>query len=246
MTWNDVVTASLKRINVIQANETPSPTDAADAFLRLQDWVESILQNDALTIPFLNRTTWTISATKGTLASPYTVGTGGDVSFLRPTILDDIRYQDTSTSPTTERSLVVLTDDAWEKIPQKNLTATLPQYAYYNPTYASSLGSLYLWPVPSQSNLQGVLYSPAGIAKPAALTDTILLPPGYLRFIRDNLAVELASEWRDSLPADPGLIKSAAESKAAIKRINMRPLDMTIDNALTSPKRGCYDINVGP
>lgn len=240
-TWADLITASLKRINVLQANESPSPEDQADAFLRLQDLMES-WQTERLTQAYILRTTWTITSTKGTLASPYTVGTGGDINVLRPVIIDHVNYQDTSVTPTLERPLSYLTDDAWAAIPQKNLTGALPVACYYNPTYASGLGSIYLWMIPTQANLQGVLYAPSATATPVNLTDTVLLPPGYKRFIRENLAVELATEFLQNVPVDPTLVHSAMESKAQIKVANMRPLDMSIDAALTL-RNGIYDIN---
>lgn len=240
ITVRDLITAALRRINVLQAGAVPTPEDLADAFLRLQDLMDA-WQTERLTIPFVQRTTWTITSTKGTLALPYTVGTGGDVNVLRPTIINWIRYQDTSVSPTAEYSLQMLTDDEWAAIQQKNLTSPLPVAAYYNPTYASNLGSLYLWQVPTSTTLQGVLYAPAGIAKFGSVDDVIILPPGYSRFIRENLAVELSGEWRDSLPPDPILIHAALESKANIKRINMRPLEILSYGIFDS--RGVYDIN---
>lgn len=239
-TWSDLITSSFQRINFIQANEAPTADDMADAFTLLQELVES-WQTQRLAAPYILRTTWTITSTKGTLASPYTVGTGGDINRVKPLYIDRVKYQDTSLSTTTEYDLTYLTDSAWASIPQKNLTSTLPVAAYYNPTYATSgYGSLYLWMVPTQSNLQGVLYAPAATATPVNLSDTVTLPAGYKRFYRENLALELATTFLQNVPIDPQLRLSAAEAKADIKRANMRPLDMNIDPALVST--GHYDI----
>ena len=238
ITVADLITAAMRRINALQENEQPTAAALEDGFQRLNDLMES-WQTERLTIPYILRTTWTISSTKGTLASPYTVGSGGDIDVARPTFIDDIRYQDTSLSPTYEYPLVSLTDKEWQAIPQKNLTSPLPVYAYYNPTYANYLGSLYLWMVPTSATLQGVLYAPAQVAGFGSTATTIILPPGYQRFMRDNLAVELQPEFLQNVPIDPSLRASAIESKANIKRRNTRSNDMLTPTF----SRGIYSIN---
>lgn len=239
---SDLITQACQRINIIQEGESPSAAMMADAFNRFNDFIDSVCGNDDLLIYTVLRATWTITSTKGTLASPYTVGVGGDININRPTYLSTIRYQDTAVTPTLEYPLTPLTDDAWALVPQKNLTSPLPTNYYYNPTFSAGLGSLYLWMVPSQSSLQGVIYYPAQVTRFNAITDTIALPPGYNRFLRDNLAIELASEFRENTPVDPSLLRSAAESKAVLKRKNHRLMDLAIDPALLPTSRSLYNI----
>lgn len=224
------------------AGEEPSAQDAGDAFLRLQDLMES-WQTERLTIPYVLRTTWTITSVKGTLAAPYTVGVGGDINVIRPAShahITGLAYQNTSLTPVAEIPLDLYTDDGWRDQALKNQTGALPVAAYYNPTYAAGFGSLYLTPIPSTANLQGVFYAQAPVAKPVLATDVIILPAGYFRFIRDNLALELAPEFRPGLRTDPLLIKAAADSKANIKNANFRTRDMSLDPALVGG--GGYDI----
>jgi hypothetical protein len=242
---SDLITQACRRINVIQEGESPTAAMMDDAFARFNDLIDSVCGNDELLIYTISRTTWTISSTKGTLASPYTVGSGGDININRPTFLPDgaVRYQDTSVTPTLEYPLTPLTDDAWRLLPQKNLTSPLPTSYYYNPTFAAGLGSLYLWLVPTQTTLQGVMYYPAQVTRFNSISDTIALPPGYNRFLRDNLAVELASEFRENVPVDPTLMASAAQSKAIVKRKNHRLSDLSIDTALLPTRRSLYNIN---
>lgn len=241
MTVADILTRALQRINSLQAGEVPSPEDLQDAFQRLNSLMGK-WRLRRLLIPYVLRTTWTISSTKGTLASPYTVGTGGDVNLARPSQPNNLiwKYQDTSVSPTIEYRLLAYTDAMWQATPQKNLTATVPSAAYYNPTYASALGSLYLWPVPSQSNLQGVLYSPASIANFSATSDAIVLPDGYDAFLEDQLCVDLWPTFREGDPVDQGLVAAATDSMDAIKVANFRMDDLIADPFGTV---GHYDIN---
>lgn len=242
MTVADLITRALMRLSVYQAGEVPVPEDINDGFDRLNSML-GMLRLERLTIPYILRTTWTITSTKGTTATPYTVGTGGDINVARPPLPNAISvfYQDTSVSPTLERKLTPLTDDAYELIPQKDLTSPLPSSYYYSPTYSGSLGALRLWMVPTQSNLQGVLYAPAAIANFAATTDTIVLPDGYDLMLQENLAVLLWPEYGEG-PVDPDLRQSALESKRAVKMANYRLADLSVDIALTAPHGVHYSI----
>lgn len=247
LTWSDLLLNVLKRINVLQPGEPFDPNDQADAFTQLQLWVDS-LALDGLIIPYVLRTTWAITSTKGTLANPYLIGAGQDLNISKPAAgeIKFIRFQDTTVTPTLEYPLTLLTDDAWALVPQKNLTSPLPTSAYYNPTFqdgVSNYGSLYLWPVPTRSNLQGVLYAKPPVPTPINLTDTIVLPQGYQFFIQENMAVELASTFRDNMPADPLLVRSAADAKMKVKRSNVHLLDLSVDPAVQPRRPGRYNIN---
>src|SRR5258705_358134 len=89
-----LITAALKRINVIQENETPGAEMMADSFERFNDLVDSICSNERLLIYSITRTTWTIVSGTQT----YTVGPSGTVNITRPQYIDHINYQDTSLS----------------------------------------------------------------------------------------------------------------------------------------------------
>lgn len=246
VTVRNLITAAFRRLNVIESNESPAAEDMADAFDRFNDWIDSVCANDRLLIYTISRTVWTITSTKGTIANPYTVGAGGDIDVTRPTHIDHVNYQNTAVSPTLELALTPLTDDAWAAIPQKNLTSTLPTCWYYNPTFTTGFGSLYFWMVPSQSSLQGVLYAPQQVTRFGALSDTIALPPGYNRFLRDGLALELAPEWRENLPVDPTLIASVSEARDRLKTANMRMMDLALDPGVLPRVQSRYNIYSGP
>ena len=196
---------------------------------------------ERLQIYVVTRTTWTISANDG----QYTVGTGANVSVARPVFIDHVNFIDTTPTPDQEYQLQPLTEDAWSKIAQKALTSTFPTYWYYSPTFPT--GTLELWPVPTSSTLQGVLYAPQATAQFAALSTEISLPPGYSRMIVKNLAVELASSYGRAVT--PELMQQAMDTKAVVKRANYRLSDLSIEAAALiqgNRYRYYYDINTGP
>ena len=223
MTVSELITASLQDLRVLQVGETVSANDAAYALARLNDWING-LATEGLTVYSQARTTWTIST-----AASYTIGAGGVINCARPTGpmgVTNVGFQDTSVSPTIEYNLgPLLTEDAYAGIAQKALTSVYPQAMYYNPTFTSGLGLIYLWPIPTSTTLQGVIYTPVPVAEFAAISDTISLPPGYRRFLRTGLAKEIASAF--DAPLTPDLQQAAMESKADIKRANVRLLDLS-------------------
>jgi len=223
MTVQQLITASLQDLRVIQTGETASADDSAFALERLNDWING-LTTENLTVYTITRTTWTLST-----AASYTIGSGGAVDVARPTgplSIENIGFQDTAPSPTIEYNLgPVLTEDGYAGIAQKSLTSVFPQKWYYNPTFTSSLGLLIPYPIPTSLTLEGVIYTHTPVAEFNGLSDTIALPPGYRRFLRLGLAKELSSAFDAGLT--PELQMSAIEAKSDVKRANMRLSDLS-------------------
>lgn len=219
----DLLTGAMLDINVIQSGETPAPEDLAIAFDHFNDWIDSVCANERLIIYSIVRTTWTIVS--GTAS--YTVGIGGTVNIARPIYLDRVRFVDTSVTPNIELPLVKLTDEMYQTIPNKTQTSTYPFASYYNPTFPT--GTLSLFYIPTSSTLQGVIYAPTAVTRFGATSDIIALPPGYNRFLRTNMAVELSASMRENVPIDPTLLKAAQQSKDNLKTANLRPMDLAID-----------------
>jgi hypothetical protein len=223
MTVSDLITGALQDLRVLQVGEVVSSNDASFALERLNDWINA-LATEGLTVYTNTRTIWTLST-----ATSYTIGSGGAVNCARPTgpmDIVDIGFQDTSVSPTIEYNLgPVLTDDAWAGIAQKELTSVYPQAWYYNPTWTAGLGLLHPWPIPTSTTLQGVIYAPTPVSEFSAISETIALPPGYRRFLRTGLARELSSAFDAALTQEMQI--AAIESKADVKRANMRLSDMS-------------------
>lgn len=202
----------------------------------MDQWAAERLQIFSLT-----RTTWTIVS--GT--STYTVGTGGTVNVVRPVFIDHVNFQDTSMTIVTEYPMNPLTDDAYAGVVLKTLTSPYPQAWWYNPTFgASALGTLFLWPTPTSSTLQGVMYAQTAVTQFAGLTDTVSLPPGYARMLVSNLAIDLLPSYERD--AHPALVQKASDSKAAVKRANKKLMDLRFEAASLINMHPIWDIHTGP
>ena len=215
MTVSDLCTAALQRIT--SGGDTPSNDDLNTALLRLNDLIDA-WKIEGLTVYTFGRTTWALTA-----AASYTVGSAGTIVIDRPVNASLLRFgllDSTFTTPV-ERPLLNYTEAQYQSIALKTLTATYPQGFYYNPTLPT--GTLSPYPVPTGSSLSGVVYAP-GPAAEVLLTDTLVVPQGYRRFYRDNLAVELGPDF--DLNPSPVLTQSAVDSKASIKRSNVRMIEL--------------------
>lgn len=225
MTVQDLLTACLRRIGVVAQGITPQAETIDQALTAFNSYVDA-LGAQRFMMYGETRTTWTIvSGTQN-----YNVGSGQTVNRVRPAFVEQlgnvvpIRYIETSLDPDQERPLTFLNAQQWRAITQKDLSSELPTCAFFDPTFPNAV--IRLWPKPTSSTLQGVLYAPTAMTE-FALTDTISLPPGYRRFLLTNVALELCPEFERAIPA--GLSDQAREAKADVQRVNMRLIDMAID-----------------
>src|SRR5262245_8857990 len=143
MTVTDFIARALQDLNLTDGQAAAVPDDVQLAFERLNDYIDD-LKNDGLSVYTITRTTWTLVASQAS----YTVGSGGQVNIERPNAAKDIQnigYVDTSLTPAAEYVQgPVLTEDAYQAVPFKSLTATIPAAWYYNPTFgATGRGTLY-------------------------------------------------------------------------------------------------------
>lgn len=236
-TVKDQITAALLDLGILQAGEVPDPDTLSFAFARFNDWIDG-LKTQGLTCYTIPRTTWTLTS-----ATSYTVGTGGDVAIDRPVspnVIANTGFIDTTVSGSPEYACGdPLTEDEYAGLILKTYSSPYPQRWYYSPTYP--LGTLKPWPVPSNSGLQGVLYVKTPVAEFATVDDTFALPPGYRRFFRTNLAIELAAAM-DTQPQQ-SLVQSAAESRQDVKRTNVRMTELPSNAAGVFSLASIYNIN---
>lgn len=246
MTVETLVSDALIDIGVLGQGQTASGNIGNYALRKLNNLIEAWSTNRLLTHT-ITRVTWTIAS--GT--ADYTVGTGGTINIARPSTMNyqgaNVTFIDTSSNDEIEIPLWPLTDDAYQAIPQKPLSATYPTGWYYNPTYTSSAapyGTLTLWPVPNVDTLTGVFYAPVA-AGTVALADTLALPPGYARFYSSNLSLELCTGFPVKQEVYARVKQQADQSRADIEKVNTRLQELGVDLALI-PYAQNSNVYLGP
>jgi hypothetical protein len=233
MTARDIITATLRSIRVLGVGDVLLAEDANDGLDRLNDWLDS-LALERMTMHYVTRTTKMLAND----VQSYTVGIGGDINITRPTHIESAGLiQDTAVPTPFEKPIEVWTDQRWQGCRQKTLISTYPTAVYYDHNWVDAAGTgaglarLYLWPIPIDcGRTQLVLYTPVALREFPTLDTDYTFPPGYRRFIRTNFAKEIASEYGKQLTADQEM--AARQSKAQIKRGNVRPAEARVDPAL--------------
>lgn len=222
MTALDLITGSLRLLGVTASGESLSANESSDALSALNDLLDS-WSTQSLLVP--NRVREVFPLVSG--QQSYTIGTGGNFNTARPMRIENALIQMTSTSPTAEIPLKILTKDQFAGIILKGLTSTYPRYVYPEGTFP--LETLNVWPIPSQAD-NIVLYSWKPLANLTSLSTVLNLPPGYNRALKHHLAVELAPEFGRSVA--PEIVAVADAAIADIKRMNFKPSYMRVDDAL--------------
>lgn len=236
-----IVKGALQLVGVIDPEETPTNAQAQDGLRRLN----MMLGQWALkgtTIPASARQVFAIVAGKGSTTNPYTMGPTGDlVTTPRPLAILGAGLILGTPAPLVEVPLAVFTDNGWNGLAIKDLPSTQPTGVYYQPTYASGLGTLNLWPVPTITVNSLALYWKQPIANFANVTASYDLPQGADEPIEYGLAVRLARVY--GAPLDPSMVVLAAGSLSTYKASNVEMSDLSQD--FTPNARPGYNINTG-
>lgn len=211
MTAQELIKASLRLIGAIATGETPSDAEIQDGLeamnIMLGSW-----SDEGLMVHVITEDTHTLVS--GTAS--YTIGSSGDIDQKRPiNIVSAFTRQGALDVP-----LRIRGQAEYNQISQKADTGT-PSLLYYNPGWDT--GTIYLAPTPG-SGLTLYLYSLKAFAAKGGgdlvttITSTVSFPPGYIRAIKYNLAIELAPEYGKSVSPEVGM--GASESKSTVKHIN--------------------------
>lgn len=167
----------------------------------------------------------------------YTIGSGGDFNTTRPTkIVDPCFIRD---SDDIDHPLTLIDAQQYGAITKKTIDGSIPEYLFYDMAFASSLGTIYLYPEP-EASLTLYINSWKQLQTFAAIGTTVVLPPGYQRAIEFNLAVELAGGFTN---VSPEVAKIARESKAVIKGFNAPAGVLRLDAGIGA--RRIWNINTG-
>jgi len=233
MTARTMIEYALQEIGAIAAGESVPNADAQAGLVRLNSLLDT-WQTERLTIYNLARQAYALVANQAS----YTIGATGAnwTCTVRPTWIQRAGMLDTENI---ESPVEILTQDQWANLTDKTLTSTDATALYYNPTFP--LGTVYLYPVPTDATVQAILYLPTPLVAGLTLDSALVLAPAYEEAIRYNLAIRLCPIMGKQV--DPTVATLAVESKATVKRANGRIQEMQVDPALLGG--GAWDVFTG-
>jgi hypothetical protein len=234
----DFLTATLKLINAIAKSETPSPDEFQDSLDRFRSMLDTWAA-DRLTIFSVVPTTFPLLAGK----QSYSIGLGGaDFNVPRPLWIENAGIISTANAlQPFELPVRVLDDSEWASITIKNVASQLAWYLWYDYAFQGPLGwgNIKVWPIPTASTTQLVLYLPTPLTNFISLQEALILPPGWEEALRTNLAIRLCPEF--GRPVDPVVAKLAIDGYAMLCRANKREQLLSVDAALVSESNGVWN-----
>lgn len=237
-----IITTALCDIGAFMPGESIPAAKAQDALARLNVLVSN-LQLSPLMFPFINREVFDVVAFQST----YTIGPGGDFDTIRPTSLTGAGLLMPSQSSTTgkiEIPRAIMTDDAYQLLQTKELTNAMFTDVYYNQSYTSGFGSVFLWPTPNTTTYQLVLYRGDTIQGFTNLTTTGSYPPGTFEVLEYGLGKRLAPTYGGA-GWTPELEDLRRTAFFEFKRNNFKLTDLVLDPAMTHTHRTGYNIETG-
>lgn len=229
MTVLDLITGSFRLLGVLAGGEQPRADEAQNALSSLNSMIESWNLEKLMCYAVLPQT---FPLVAGKLA--YTMGVGGDWDAAWPSRIENVKLlYNTGTNPEMVLDIAIINRDQYLSFIVPSTSSTIPMWVYIDDGFP--LKTFYFYTVPSIVNSVDIFAWSEITAFPDLQTE-IILPPGYERALRFNLALELAPEYGKE--PSPIVAAGAATSKATIKSFNMRPLYMQVDQALTAQKAG--------
>ena len=222
----DLINGALRLLGVLAEGETPSAETSADALAAMNQMIDS-WNSERLSI--FNTQDQTFTWPTDTITR--TLGPTGDFVGNRPVLLDDATYY---RDPTTNVSFGIkfINQQQYDGIAVKTVTSTYPQVIWVNMTFPNITMTIY--PKPTRA-LEWHFISVQELTQPATLATDILLPPGYLRAFRYNLACELAPEF--GVEPSRQVQRIAMVSKRNIKRINNPDDIMSLPYSLVATRQ---------
>ena len=208
-TAGDQINGALRLIGQLAESETPSAATSADALTALNQMLDS-WSSERLSVFSTQDQVFTWPANTVTR----TLGPTGNFVGNRPVLVDDSTY---FIDPGNGISfgIKLINQQQYNGIAVKTVTSTYPQVMFVNMKMSDIEMTVY--PVPTTA-LQWHIISVTELTQPATLATTLVVPPGYLRAFRFNLASEIAAEFGVEPP--PQVQRIAMSSKRNIKRIN--------------------------
>lgn len=207
-TIGDQVNGALRLIGQLAEGETPSAETSADALSAFNQMIDA-WSIDRLNVYYTQDQTFTWPANDSTV----TFGpTGADFTGVRPVEVMDSTYFNVNNL---SYGLAMINEEQYNAIALKSSTSTWPQLLWVNMGMPNI--TMKVWPVPTGS-IEFHLISVVVLVQASTLATTLVIPPGYLRAFRFNLAKEIAMEFGIEAPAS--VMRIAASSLRSIKRIN--------------------------
>jgi len=233
ITAYSIIRQALLKLGAVSHHTQLTDHEAADGLISLNQMIDAwAIQR--LTIYVVERLVHDLVSGQ----QVYTIGPGGDFDQARPIWIDDIGVisNDNPTQPLEIQMKVRSTQQWADSVPVKTVTSAWPTEVWWKKSFP--LGELSYWPIPSKSGLETAIYTPTALSLFADLVTQYAFPPGYLKTIIYNLAIDLAPDYEVDAPR--AVVEEAKKSMGLIKSANVVVEELRCDTAIVG-RGGHYD-----
>ena len=236
MTARDLILRAYRFVHITGSGESITNTEASDALEVLNEIIELTAIDKLLAFfkteivfPFVpNKYIYTIGPSSTT---PDVV-----VSFRPVEILSGFTRRQNVDLP-----LYIGNKEDYDRIQVKNIVvAGWGQVVYYSAGYPQ--GTLYFYQVPGDNLTEVHLTVESQLAPFATLDTLVVLPPGYVQWLRYTLAMHMAPEF--GMEFTPGMEKLQQRAEEALKNNNVHPMPVMENDVRAMASRGPGGYNV--
>lgn len=237
-TARDLIEGAFRLIGVYESGENPSADEMNDALFSLNELKDTLNLSNLMSYN-------TLSATYPFVGNQaaYVLGLAGDFNIAIPPVeITKVTIRDINNE--LDFPCTIITDSDYADIILKTIESQIPFYVLIAQE-ANNTKTLTFWPVPTSASYGATIYYQSFVGT-FALDTTIVLPPGYKRMFRYNLATEIAAEY--GIPISADIDTKAKDSLADVKRQNFIPQTIGVDPAIPSGNRkrsSYYDVIIG-
>ena len=205
-TVDQITQAALRLLTVKQSGEPLAADESTDGLQALNELIEQMNLQSLFQVS-KTQITQVITPNDGT----YTFGTGGDNS-VRPLEIYTAYVVDSNVS----YPVRIISNEEYSDIAFKTITSSYPYNIYFRAAYP--LATVQMYPVPTSA---ATLYleARAALSTYTAGTDSVDLAPGYIKYLKYQLAVDIGPEYKE---ASQSVRETAREAKELIKRLNSK------------------------
>lgn len=222
----DQINGALRLIGQLAEGETPSAETSQDALFAFNQMLDSWSTERLSVFSTLDQVfNWPPGVTVRTL------GPTGNFVGVRPVLLDDATYFKDLDSGLSF-SVQIINQQRYNDIALKSATSTYPQVIWANMDMPNATMSIY--PVPTKV-LEWHFVSVTELVQASSLATPLVIPPGYSRAFRYNLACEIAAEF--GVEPSATVQRIAMTAKRDLKRINNPDDVMSMPYALVATRQ---------
>ena len=242
-TAQEMIESAMTLIGALDQGRSAAPRELSAGIVALNEMIESWnLRRILLYETSREHFTLTPSLNPHTIGLSVNGSGAGDLAIARPPSIQSASIKQGGSN--TEFPIRILSKEEYQRIPTKGTTGSRPRRLWYEREWP--LGKIFLYPIPGSAS---ILYLNIWkqLDSGMELADKFSVPPGYLRALRYNLALELAPELRSKRANIDRVDRIARESRSAIEDINNdEPSYVRADPSLPGLGSGSnYDIQSG-